>query len=201
MNLFVKLTGFFLILALAAPFVLKGPDGGPLISFKDVESTEGGFGKGIDKAQSLLTGPIQSIFSFNQANSQSSLNALGGVAVEPNLSANSHSFQVYKWKDKNGKWHFSDEQNLQGSSELVIIENDASIVEMDNKALLIKMEQIYNANPLDLKTKKSNALDFPDLAAGKLSLKDMLSTFEKAKEVQAVVDTRHEAQNQAMDSL
>lgn len=199
MNLFVKLVSFFLVLALAAPLVLKGPDGGPLISFKDVARSEGGFGKGIDKVQSLLAGPMQAIFSFNQENSQSSLNALGGV--EADVNASSTSFQVYRWKDKNGKWYFSDEKNLHGSSELVTIVNDATIVAMNNKELLLKMEQIYNANPLEINTKKSSALSFPDLSSGQLSLKDIFSVLDKAKEVQGVVDTRHDVQHQAMDNL
>jgi len=193
MNLFIKFVVFVLILALAAPFILKGSDGRPLVSFRDVQNTEGGFSKGIKKAQTMLSGFIRPIFNSSQA--------FDDLSENPEMQSGTESFQVHYWKDENGVFHFSDEKNLNGDSELKSITNDATIVEINNKELMSKLEKIYNSNPLDGNTESDNGLSFPDLSSGSLSLKDIFSTIEKAKEVQSVVDTRHHTQNKVMDAL
>ena len=180
-------------MALAAPFILKDPEGEPLISFRDVQKTGGGFGKGIEKAQTLLMGSIKSIFKSSQVSSD--------LLDESELQSGAESFQVHYWKDENGVIHFSDEKNLNGDSERKTIINDATFVEMDNKELMEKLEQIYNSNPLNENKASANSLNFPDLMSGTFSLKDMLSTLEKAKEVQSVVDANHETQSKVVDSL
>ena len=193
MNLFIKFVVFLLVLALAAPFILKGSEGRPLVSFRDVQNTGGGFSKGIEKAQTLLSGSIKSIFNSSQA-----FDDLPGGSE---MQSGAESFQVHYWKDENGVFHFSDEKNLNGDSELKIITNDATIVEINNKELMSKLEKIYNSNPLDENTGSATGLSFPDLSSGSLSLKDIFSTIDKAKEVQSVVDERHNTQNTVMDAL
>lgn len=188
MKIFVKLVLFLLVLALAAPFFLRGPDGGPLISFDDVQKTDGGFGKGFEKVEKLFSG-LKSPYSDQSQE-----------VLDRNPSQ-LDSFQVYQWKDEHGKWHFSDERNPAGESEVKTVVNDAMIVEMDNKALLEKLEKIYNSNPLDGKSDKGGVLDFPELLSGNLSLKEILSTFEKAKEVQGVMDARNEQQIRSAEAL
>ncbi len=203
MNLFVKLMAFFLVLALAAPFFLKGPDGGPLISFQDVQATDGGLGTGIDKAESLISKvvePVQAILDKQQSNHQNP-DPMDAAAMASSMNAGAETLQFYRWQDENGNWHFTDQKDLHADSQLVNIENDATIVKMDSKELLNKLEKIYNTNPLDGQSEKNNALNFPGLMSGTLSLKEMLSVFDKAKEVQGVLDARYEGQTQAVDGL
>ena len=186
-----------LVMALAAPFVLKGPDGRPLVSFQDIQKTDGGFGKGIEKVQSLMSGLTKSIVIADETPDDLPQDQITKAISE----SGAKSFQVHYWKDKNGVFHFSDEKNLNGFSELKTITNDATILEMKDKELLKKLEKIYNSDGFGDNVKSGKGLQLPDISSGSLSVKEMLSTIEKAKEVQSVVDARYEAQNKAVDAL
>lgn len=181
---------FLLVMALAAPFILKDPQGRPLISFRDVQKTSGGFSRSIEETHMLLSKSIKSIFKSND-----------DLPENSKLQSGAESFQVHYWKDENGVLHFSDEKNLIGDSKLKTITNDATFVDMNSKELLEKLEQIYNSSPLDDNANSGEGFKLPDLASGSFSLQDMLSTFDKAKEVQSVVDARHDIQSKAVDAL
>ena len=82
MKLFIKLVLFIVVLAVAAPYVMKGKDGKPLMEFN-------------------LSDTISSITNIFKAPSsiQEEVTS-GGIPVT--------SDKVFKWKDENGRWHFSD---------------------------------------------------------------------------------------------
>lgn len=82
MKLFIKLVVFIVVLAVAAPYVMKGEDGKPLMEFNLADTI------------SRITGIFKSTSS--DAEEQTST----GLPVT--------SDKVYKWKDENGRWHFSD---------------------------------------------------------------------------------------------
>ena len=109
MKLFVRLMIFIVVLGLAGPFIMKGPDGRPLMTVDDL----GGGGLSWDslsyKAKALwadLTGSVS-----NVTDTQSE-----------------QSTTVYKWRDSEGNWQFSDRPNPTGSSETVVVDANVNII-------------------------------------------------------------------------
>jgi hypothetical protein len=84
MKLFVKLMLFVVVAALAAPFVLKGPNGAPLMSLDGIRM------------------PEVSLPDLGEV--RDTLKA--GVRAADEEPAN--VTEVFKWRDDEGVWHFSD---------------------------------------------------------------------------------------------
>ncbi len=97
MKLFVKLMALVLVLALAGPFFLKGPDGKPLMEI-----------------DSVLAG-IRNQWNRLVADTGRSVGIEDAGKVE-----------VHRWQDEDGNWHFSDEANPQGESEVIEVDPYAS---------------------------------------------------------------------------
>ena len=93
MKLFVKLLAFVLILAVAGPFFLKGPDGAPLWT---VQAT-------LDELRRWRPGPVANPLE----------------AVVPDVAP---SVQVYRWQDAAGQWHFSTEPPATGTYQVLEID-------------------------------------------------------------------------------
>ena len=69
MKLYVKFLLFALVLAMMGPFLLKGDDGRPLVSFNEVFSDGNEFSEGFEKMLSLVKEFTQ--FGRNALNSDS----------------------------------------------------------------------------------------------------------------------------------
>ena len=80
MKIFVKFMIFSVVLAMAGPFVMKGPSGQPLVNLSNLMP------------------------SFDTSNIPGAGN-LSGIAGSTNQMVGKQRF--YKWKDKNGVWQFS----------------------------------------------------------------------------------------------
>jgi hypothetical protein len=93
MKIFIKLLIFIIILACIAPFLLKGPDGKPLVSADAI---------------SLPTLP-----SWTEIKNKSSRFF--------NWGGSQQNIQVYKWIDKKGVTHYSDKNDPRYSSTLTEI--------------------------------------------------------------------------------
>jgi len=112
MKLFIKLMLTIVVIAIALPFIMFGPNGGPLISLKDVKTPPvpkvsmpdlPNVDVNMDKAVGFgekLVKPVQD--SLNDA-----LEAIG-------LSEKVEPITTYTWKDDKGVIHFSDKQPPEG---------------------------------------------------------------------------------------
>ena len=98
MKLFYKLFIMLLLLALIAPFFIKGPDNRPLMTLGKLK---------------LLN------FSMPQLPRPTELK-LPAVSTRENtaMPAGVEKIKVYKWKDRDGIWHFSDHKNPDGPCEV-----------------------------------------------------------------------------------
>ena len=104
MKLFVKLMLFIVVAALAAPFILKGPDGRPLMSLD------------------MLKAPDVKLPDFSKAADAVSA-SLNKAGEEP-----SKAVAVYKWQDENGSWHFSDNVEQGQSAQKLNVDPNANLV-------------------------------------------------------------------------
>lgn len=106
MKLFVKLMLLILVIALAGPFFIKGPDGRPLMTTAGVKrefrAATAAVGRGWDR----LTRETK------------------GLVIE-----DGDKTIVYRWRDDSGGWHYSDSPNPDGGSERVVIDPDNNLLQ------------------------------------------------------------------------
>lgn len=120
MKLFVKLMMFMLVLALAGPFIMKGPDGRPLMSLKDLSLPDFSLP---GKAPEQLSGKEQEAWiawtDEQAAPKEPKVYVIDPSSQEP-VTAKAGVF--YRWKDGNGVWQFS---NLpKAGTPNIVVETD-----------------------------------------------------------------------------
>lgn len=98
MRLFVKFMLLIVVIAMAGPFFLKGPDGRALWSIKET----------VEAAKAL---PGQAL-----------PNAL------PGLTPASDAVQVYRWQDADGQWHYAGEPPAGIASESLVIDRRTNAI-------------------------------------------------------------------------
>ena len=90
MSLFIKILLVLLVIALAAPFVLKGPDGEPLMTLDEIQEPDG--------VQHFVESFSQIGNPFQEERKD-----------KPASSASPHKTrtQAYSWRDEQGRVHYS----------------------------------------------------------------------------------------------
>jgi hypothetical protein len=112
MGLFIKLLLLLVIMALAAPFVLKGPDGQPLMTLDDIGKPDS------------LSGLADSI-------GQQVSNPFADEAHKATSSKEQKS-QVYSWRDEQGNVHYSNIAPKESASVKTIrLDPNRNIIKMD----------------------------------------------------------------------
>ena len=107
MKLHLKLLLFTLVLALAAPFILKDEDGRPLME------------AGKLRMPTLGTPSLPALDAVRNVVDEAG-NRLTEWGGEPPATT------VYKWRDAAGGWHFSDEAPPGVNSQRVVIGGDGA---------------------------------------------------------------------------
>ncbi|MEO0996749.1 MAG: hypothetical protein AAFX58_04450 [Pseudomonadota bacterium] len=105
MKLFVKLLILVLLLASVGPFFLKGPDGEPLWSYREV----------LHAAKAKL-GRITS----------TPVSLPSPAALQPG-----DDVTVYRWQDASGEWHFAGEPPVGVSFDELKIDPDTNAIQME----------------------------------------------------------------------
>ena len=113
MKLFVKFMIFLMILAAAGPFIMKGPDGRPLMTLKDLSLPS-------FSIDGLIPKEIKSMSPSSTDNNPDSENWIQWTKTtnlpEPDfftaeqlagLEIQEKNGLFYRWKDENGVWQFS----------------------------------------------------------------------------------------------
>lgn len=105
MKIIWKLFLLALIMALAAPFIITARDGEPVVTPKDMLP-------GLEQ-------PLKTVISDIKA--FASPKASSGEIDSGTITSDGEGMLVYRWRDKQGRWRFSDEENPAGESERVLI--------------------------------------------------------------------------------
>lgn len=124
MKIFIKLLLFIVILACAAPFLLKDPNGRPLLD--------------MDKIPSLALPSLTDIKKKSAPLLISKVNQKKPIDL-----------QVYKWVDKNGVTHYSDKNSPHYNSKLAEVK---PLNIMPAQKLITQEKPIISNRPVGLTT-------------------------------------------------
>lgn len=194
MKLFVKLMMFMLILALAGPFLMRGPDGRPLMSLKDLKIPDFSLpgtppeelsGKeptawiGWTKDESE---PRQPKVYVIDPNSQEPFVAKAGV--------------FYRWKDSNGVWQFSNVPNP--GTPNIVVETDPNANVLQSLSTDKIDEALGRAKPVELAAGEDgeDGEKGPDIPLPTtIPIAEVPELINQAKAVQDLVNQRTEMLN------
>jgi len=171
MKSFFYLLAIVLILATAGLFVLKQPNGQPWLSFGDFSVN-----------QQHLTNKLKTTFGAISA-------TVGGVISDSDNVANEQEkTKVYRWKDSQGNWSYSDEPISSDSLEEVSLNPDDIMV----MPAFVSPETEHKP----LTTGKNKA---PAASLLPVSPQKALDLYEDANNVQQLMDNRAETLQKALE--
>ncbi len=156
MKLIIKLLFVLLFLGVAGLFVLKSPDGNPIISTEKIAL----------KVKSI---------------SEDSKNMAYSLDKNLNLNNNTGEVEVYRWKDSQGKWQYSnvDPENKHAKK----VEQQINIIpSKPKKAALTK--------PSHAKTKEQKPSPLNGISPTTISPDKISKLIDDAKNVQQLMDKR-----------
>lgn len=127
MKLFVKLMIFLVVLALAGPFIMRGPDGRPLMTVKDLDLPDFSLPSVTPEASS---GKQQEAWISWSAD-QKSTNQPKVYVIDPSQqqTISERPGVFYRWKDDKGSWQFSNLPNPNTPNIVVETDPNANILQ------------------------------------------------------------------------
>jgi hypothetical protein len=195
-KLFVKLMLFLLVLALAGPFVLKGPDGVPLLSLSDLK---------LPDVSSVLPAKDVALESASEPGGQQWIQWSGRDAAPFNpdkltreqlaqLDIREQANIYYRWQDQNGVWQFSSLPNRNTLNHVVRTDPDANVLQSLSQEQIDKVfgrvapneNSITRDNPLANGKGLENSLPIPTT----IPVTEIPKLLEQAKDVQKIAETR-----------
>jgi hypothetical protein len=158
MSLFVKFFSFIIVLGIVGLFFLKKPDGTPWLSVSDFTPDVGSIKRSISDV----------------------------IPENANGETASESVSVYKWKDSNGNWQFSDTPPENIETEQVLVDTD---VNRDLTPDLTESSKVIS----EFK-KKGNAALIKDnsISPTTVSPGDIPTLIDDANNVQELMNNRQE---------
>jgi len=195
-KLFVKLMLFLLVLAVAGPFLLKGPDGRPLLSLADLKLPE---------LSSVLPAEKVTPGSANDTGGQQWIQWSGRDAAPFNpdqltpvqlaqLDIREQANIYYRWQDQNGVWQFSSLPNRNTLNHVVRTDPDANVLQSLSQEQIDKVfgrvaptdNSITRDNPLANGKGLENSLPIPTT----IPVTEIPKLLEQAKDVQKIAEDR-----------
>jgi len=129
MKLFSKLMMFVLFAALAAPFFLKGPNGQPLMTLKDLNLPSFGLpGKAAGPVEVLSGKEEGASIQWGGAQTPANGALIKATDAEGKLLQEARN-TYYRWKDKDGVWQFTKQPNPNTENFLMKVDPNANIVQ------------------------------------------------------------------------
>lgn len=96
-----------LVLAMAGPFFIRGPDGRPLMRVDDVRADVARHSKTMKERWNAATA------RFGRSS--------GGAGGDPVV--------IYRWQDADGQWHYASQAPADGVGEKILVDPDVNVVE------------------------------------------------------------------------
>ncbi len=174
MKAFYKLLLILIILSLAIPFYLKGPDGRQLLSLSD-----------IDHDLSTLSSNLKNTV----LSSIERIKHIDGSDNTESAQEKSATTTLYRWLDAQGQWHFSNKPN-ETSEPFKVTPNSSIPVPRQTPP---DSEDTVVTAPSDLQSNGQNK-DLPS----PFSAKQVIQTLEEAKNIQKLMDNRTEQLDEAI---
>ncbi|MBV1869909.1 MAG: DUF4124 domain-containing protein [Gammaproteobacteria bacterium] len=166
MKLYIKVLLFIVVLGVAAPFIMKRPDGRPLMSVSDLAG---------DSALLTSFGHMTRLLGFNKDSA-----TLNGSDDQRELTT------VHKWQDEDGNWHFSDDEPENVASETLKINPNQNILEMNDAKLLKKIK-----GESEIASTHKDLAPPTDMIPGMPTIDQAKKAMENAKAVQGMLDNHY----------
>lgn len=198
-KLFVKLMLFLLVLALAAPFILKGPDGRPLLSLSDLElprfelpqvnlpGSDSDNSQPANDERQWIRWSKQEGLPFNPDKLTPAQLAQLDIRAQDNI--------YYRWQDGNGVWQYSTLPNRNTTNFVVRTDPGANVLQSLPSA---QIDRVFGRDaPADNAITKDNPMaNGKGLESGLLPVPttvpvtEIPKLLEQAKNVQKLADQR-----------
>ncbi len=175
-KVFYKLLLTLVILSLALPFILKRPDGQPLLSLADIGQDLSALG---DNIKSTVLSSIETVKQIDDSND------VNGEQDQPKTTT------LYRWQDARGQWHFSNKPSETGQSFKI---TPNSSIQSPRQAQPVSNDEdtVTTAKSDQKSTEQNEDLPLP------LSTKQAIKTLEDAKNIQKLMDNRSEQLDEAL---
>ena len=102
MKLFIKLMLFVVVLAMAGPFFMTGPDGRPLLTLQKL-----GF-PSVSQLKQMVSAARNNIKLPNSA-TENTTSSTAEASVSPTIAHAARGKVFYKWQNDQGTWQFSND--------------------------------------------------------------------------------------------
>lgn len=169
MKLFLKLLIIVVIVAMAAPFFIKGSDGKPLIS------------AGTFLPEAALPESMKALLQTAPLNTDTTT-----PHHNPNRNTNGENGEtkVYRWQDAEGQWHYSDRAGQQNAEQHTIRQSNQLPAYQPKQVETTESALTLNRNSAsEVKMPSSNL-------SGTLSLSDTEALMKQAQETQRILQER-----------
>lgn len=119
MKIFIKFIIFVLVLGLAGPFIMRGPDGKPLMDYRKFVPNLSSVKTSIGRLWSDIGAKVSS--DHNSFDSGSDSESANGVETWGKT-------RVFQWQDDDGVWQYTDKPPVGISSETIWLNPNENIV-------------------------------------------------------------------------
>ncbi|VAX11088.1 hypothetical protein MNBD_GAMMA25-1484 [hydrothermal vent metagenome] len=186
MKLSFKLMLLALMLVVASPFILPGPNGKPVLSW--------------DKLNLPDFASLLSRFTSNSSNTTRDIEKTNSSVEEVlETEADENTAAVHKWMDKQGVWHFSDKHNPEGQDEVVRININRNVVQATP---VVKDIPDEDGKADGEKGKNDDKDDDPSIPyPTTVPMKDIPKLISDTKALKETMDKRYKEQQKLLDSL
>jgi hypothetical protein len=153
-----------IVLACAMPFVMRGRDGRPLMALSDLKMP-----------------------ALHVPGKDSMERLVGTVRDNTPLQDNGAVVTVFRWQDDQGIWHFSDDANPDGQSEIID-------VRIDHRVSQVNTSTANENQPVKQAGVELDTL----LQPGAIPLLNAGKTLEQARNVESLLQQRYQQQEQIL---
>lgn len=167
---------FLTVSGLVAPFIFKDDSGRPLLSLHDVQAHQGDFKQSILQTQAWFSTLLKKIETpASQTKHQ----------TQDHRTEQPSSNQVYKWRDEQGQWQFSDQAPAHAQAEILTFNPNENILPSIRPASSANKETSTH-NPAPAESLKKT--DTNNLIPGLPTLEQAKKVMEDARKVQGISD-------------
>lgn len=196
MKIFVKLMALLVVLAVAGPFFLKGPDGRPLLSLRDLKLP----------SFSMPQLPGEQSTSSETPELPSGPNATISWSKDDSMQRETYRYDsskpvteqanvFYRWKDQNGVWQFSKTPHPTEENFIVSVDPNGNILQ---SLAAEKIDKVFGRNQPDPNApEEGDEKGEPSAVPSTIPFEDIPKLIEQAKELQKLSEQRQKI----MDNL
>lgn len=207
-KLFVKLMMFLLVLAMAGPFVMKRPDGRPVLSLSDLALPKLEIPASVSALWQSFTS--DNAPTSNAVTTDAASQAAPGISwskeaptpksfvAQAGVEYPRKDGTYYRYQDSKGIWQFSDAPQVGSMNYVSTVDPNANVIQSLNKE---KIDDALGRTPPppppDQDKKEQSGMEMPNLLPTTVPVAEIPNLIQQAKDVQTLVNERTKALEQS----